>query len=69
MCINEVLLRGLLQGWMENKPDVRFDAKTSIAHWKDVKRRLRTWISYFRVIEVGPSYIDKLRSIILFVIF
>ncbi len=56
ICINEVLLRGLLQGWMENKPDLGFDSKTSIGQLKDVKQRLRNWISYYAVVEVSRAY-------------
>ena len=50
MGFDEVLVRGILEGWMEHRPD-RISLKD--LDWRGTRRKLEDWIKHYDVINVS----------------
>ena len=56
MLFNDLLVNGLLKGWLENAPKSILSADMTSKQWKIEKDYLRTWIVSYNVIGVSMVY-------------
>ena len=52
MFFNDVLIHGLLNGWLEKRPQNILSAEADKIEWKKIKEQLREWIVYYDNIRV-----------------
>jgi hypothetical protein len=53
MLLNDLLINGLLKGWIEEAPKSILSPNMTIKQWKSAKDYLRTWVVNYDVIRVS----------------
>jgi hypothetical protein len=55
MFFNDVLIHGLLNGWLEKRPKNLLTCEVADIEWKNLTNQLRAWIVYYDNIGVSST--------------